>query len=261
MKKIILAAVLVCFALTGEPTIAPILFSDPSISTAAACDEFHGDFNCTCQQSLFNPCCPWWQPEKCPPPINRHKKDVAKASADYFENAETFFAVVALPTCAAGLILPCVTAGAVGFYANRLALEQHKIVSDPFDPDYMWPYELTIPSAESLGMAYTDVHELNVLIYITTIIAGYGDFIYNTSNRVSSCQLAGDACRDWQQSRVDEGLRQFGGWHINGSLALNDIASTLQQSADADQDWMQVWIGWLGDMARVSDWTGWELWQ
>lgn len=261
MKNIlVLVLSLAVFSVLAEPTIMPIVFNNPGMSIASACDEFHGDANCQCWESVFNPCCPWWEPEKCPPPINQHKKAVAKAAGDYFTNAETFFIVFGIPTCAAALIVPCATAGALAFYANRLAGEQYRIANDPRfmfvigpDPDYRSPAVLSIPSAE---IAYTGNPYVDNLIYGTTVIAGYGALIETSANRVSLCDNAGEDCGDMHQAMVDEGFRQFGAWFYEGAINLNGVAWELEnQGADGDLVWM------LRDMARVSAWAGQEYWQ
>ena len=188
-------AIIVLFCLVSSViTFKPISFESPSpitISVASACDEFHGDFNCTCTQSVFNPCCPWWEPEKCPPPVSQQKKDVAKQKADWFDSAAYNLAVITgalafgLPESAIALGVSASTAG----IAKQMAEDQKQIVKDPFDPAYYEIYDPAWPSAEDLGLSYSDNGHLNNMVWYTQAMAQMADMIYVTGNRVTSCQL------------------------------------------------------------------------
>lgn len=213
MQKRILFAVI--FLIFSVLSFKPVTFESPSpvvVNIAAAyCDEFHG-IPCTdCRESVFNPCCPWWQPEKCPDPIKKAKKDAARGLQFYYAGNVAFLTslgigagVVAGPIGAAG-------PGIAAAVATYKAWSWGTVVSDPPDDQYQIPYDgRSWPSIEELGLWYTDYDSLNNLVWVAQAIVFYADFVYVSANRVTSCQQAGDGCAEWQQQRVDWGLNQMG---------------------------------------------------
>ena len=58
----------ICFVFSSfiGHVLKPPTLESPSLVTitvAQSVRRISRDYNCTCQQSIINPCCPWWQPE------------------------------------------------------------------------------------------------------------------------------------------------------------------------------------------------------
>lgn len=179
-------------------------------------------------EAVPNPCCggidtgpcTWWTPEGCaaptpPPVVPDAKKQLAKAKRDYYDSAAYGFNLIMGGTCPWLPYTKWVCGSATFMWANALQFskDQQKIVTDPWDPDYWQPYDAPWPSAESLGLWYTDSGTLNNLLWYSQAIAQAADFIYVSANRASSCAMANEQdCFDWQSQRVNDGLWWLGYW-------------------------------------------------
>ena len=109
----------------------------------------------------WNPCCPWWDKSlwdahcmtpPMPPPVDEHKKNVARANVQYFTSARDFFQYLGngldyLPGggLAGKLVRP------LQAYTQRQIEASQKIVDDPWDPNYRERYQPRYLSAEELG--------------------------------------------------------------------------------------------------------------
>jgi hypothetical protein len=243
MKRILLVMVFLIGGLfnvtVGAIHESPVI--EVSISSAQACDEFHGDNNCTCQQSVFNPCCPWWQPWKCPSPVPQNKKDVAQAKADWFDSASYSLAVIT-GALAFGLpesIIAMGVAGSTAAIAKQLAEDQRKIIRNIQDADYWQAYDPPWQSAESLGLSYTENYWVNQMVGDTQGVAQMADMISVESAKALACDMNGADCGGWHRDRVNWALWYLG-WYINdlGDNAWNaatyfdgDLAYQLQAMA------------------------------
>lgn len=239
-----------------EPTITPILFNDPSLSLAQACDEFHGDANCKCNESIFNPCCPWWEPEKCAA-FKKRKKDVAQYVEDYARRRGVDFLAIGLalkfvpgPSAAVGQ--------AIGSAALVLAVVSEKaaeVRKDPFTNDYLEPYPGgDWPNADSLGLTYTGWWWNDYPIGVAQGIAYYTDFITHEADRYTSCRQVGpDACPDWyaqmHKDRVNWGLYMYGWYH--GALAEYwwNLGAWAEQEGFSDE------ANVVREVAQVTGWV------
>lgn len=194
-----------------------------------------------CGEDWYTPCCPWWEPEKCPPPIKAKIRDGARAASRYYGEAFNFFSLAAIPICASTaaafpMIVPCVGVGGGGAYAAIMkgiydniadAASRYAIGTPP----YWEPYELWIPTAADLGIEYTGDANTDNMIYALTVSWGYMLFIVESSDRTRYCYYDEAAnCAGWQQARVDEGLRVLGEWIRYGADDLDGMAYDITQT-------------------------------
>ena len=207
-----------------------------SSSEAQACDEFHGDNNCTCEQSIFNPCCPPWEPWKCPAGgpagqpasvLSPDEKAQLHKDADKMATGVKYFTFIAAtarrsPDPIARLIAAAATAAATGAQLGEFYLRA--AANDPWDAAFASPYAAPLLSPGQLGMEYCQgegglVWACNELVYSFTVIAQNGDGAYVSLNRSGSCSLlVNSGCFQWQGDRAREYLRimgayaQYAGW-------------------------------------------------
>ncbi len=208
---VILGAIIAFILSSTVPAIEFGGLSIPSlVGIANACDEFHGDFNCTCQQSIFNPCCPWWLPLKCAP-ISPEMKDRAKlwsfglnAGALYVEPVIVLYG---LGCAGQGDYVSCATTLVLMAAKKSLEIGKHwadKFVQDPFDENYGQPYESQFYDPVSLGAPdcggqdfceYFNAH--------TSYTYGFWEAAYVSANRAASCaQVGNEDCFSWQKARM-----------------------------------------------------------
>lgn len=210
MKRIVLVMAVFFIVSLLNVTVSQELV-EVSISSASACDEYHGDFNCTCTQSVFNPCCPWWEPEKCPPAVKQKQKDAARRLQFYYMGNVAFLSSLAI---GAGVVAGPIGAAGPGIaaaVASYKAWSWGTVVSDPWDERYQEAYGgMEWPSPDMFGLWYTNYESLNNLVWVTQALVYYADFVYVSANRTTSCQLVGNGCADWQRDRVNWGLSQMG---------------------------------------------------
>jgi hypothetical protein len=252
------------FLFTSVISFKPMSFESPSpvtITTAQACDEFHGDNNCTCQQSIFSPCCPWWEPSKCPPPIKQAIKEAAYRASDWLYDAGFVLGSIATPTCigaAVGGGLACAASLPTSALAFALSRSADKIVRDPFDPDYYQVYDAPWPSIDSFDppLIYTDNGYLNNMLWYAQAIEQMADMAYVSANRVTTCQSIGDGCAQWQQDYVNYALWMMGAYF----QGYSDEATALAQEVANDGDCCGV-ASEINDMAWMAADTAWRFQQ
>jgi hypothetical protein len=238
---------------------SPLL--EVSISSAIACDEFHGDNNCTCQESVFNPCCPWWKDKsewdascfpdgKVPPKpaIRQAKKDAARKLQFYYAGNVAFLTSLGI---GAGVVAGPIGAAGPGIgaaVATYKAWSWGTVVSDPWDENFQQPYDGGAwPSPEELGLWYTNYDSLNNLVWTAQTLVFYADFVYVSANRATSCEMAGVDCFGWQVDRVNWGLSQMGNvlaisrdnhewaaWQAEYEGADPELARKLREIAEWD---------------------------
>jgi hypothetical protein len=270
------SAIIVLFFLVSSVTsFKPPTLESPSLVTitvAQACDEFHGDYNCTCQQSIINPCCPWWQPWKCPPAAKARVKAAAAQGSDYLSNAKGFLGAAEVSTCGAGILagitgnlgaamamgVPCIGSMAGSFAAGQFKDLFDQVNRDPWDNLWWQDYEgMGLPSLESVGIVggYSGWWWTDRLIDDALWGVYYADFIYVTANRLSTCYQLGylDICAR-QKYRADWGFAQLG--YVTRDVAVNLRAITDAVEAEVGGgDLVSV----LDDVSDVTDWVGWEF--
>jgi len=270
-----LIVVLVSILLFGEAqqTIPIPPFS--VVSIAQACDEFHGDFNCTCAQSIFNPCCPWWEPSRCPPALRQRAKDAAQAGSNYLSEASGGLGAFELATCgttivaaatanlaaAAAFGVPCLGGMSGRYAADRFKAIFDRAVTDPPDYNYWSDYEGgSWPTLADIGVdGYTGWWWVDNLIGDVQGAEFYSDFAYVSNNRLTTCQgdLGNDAAPCVRQRQLADWGFYMVGWYSRDVAAnLRVIKGDLEQMG-ADGNLTAL----LGDVANVTDWVGWELQQ
>lgn len=259
MQRILVALmILLVMSVSPAPVELPPLLA---VSIANACDEFHGDNNCTCQQSIFNPCCPWWEPSKCPPPIKKAIKDAAERASNWLFDAGFVLAAIAAPTCVGAAVgggLACAASLPTSGFAFAMSRSADKIVRDPFDPDYYQVYDAPWPSIDSFDppLIYTDNGHMNNMLWYAQAVAQMADMAYVSGNRVTSCQSIGDGCAQWQQDYVNYALWMMGAY-LQG---FSDEAAALAQDIANDGDCCGV-ATQINNVAWIAADAAWRMQQ
>ncbi len=261
MKTIIFFILSLAFA---GLSFKPITFESPSpvrISIAQACNEFQGDDDCSCQQSIFNPCCPWWEPSKCPPPIKQAIKEAANRASDWLFDAGYVLAAIATPTCVGAAVgggLACAASLPTSGFAFAMSRSADKIVKDPFDPAYREVYYPPWPEVDSFDppLIPTDNGHMENMRWYVQAIEMMADMAYVSANRVTSCQSVGDDCKWWQQDYVNYALWMMGAY-LQG---FSDEAAALAQEIANDGDCCGM-ASTINDMAWVTADAAWRMQQ
>ncbi len=184
-------------------------------------------------------------------PINNAKKERARVVAERFTTAETVFLVSIIPLCTTGVgaQIPCAIALGGSFFTNRMALVQQKIIEDPWDDNYMEPYDgRDWPSDEEAGAVYGDSPEMNNAVWYVKGAIVMADFIYVESNRASSCEMANADCAEMHRDRVRWGLGRLADYMDGGANELWNAAWNVeQQGGDAGL------VSWLRETASASN--------
>jgi hypothetical protein len=258
MKIAIAVLLLVALAIPAEPTIAPLILNDQSISTAAACDEFHGDFNCTCEQSIFDPCCPWWEPWKCPRPDlvvqTAEQKQRTKVWVERIDRAIVYvdaLAAVSSVYCAASNENDmCAWASTYIQIAVGLRVARKWInMTDPFDPNYRQPY---YPAGGTLGLSCEDGPLVDYCTWMANrlqYVSMFWDGVYNSINRSQSCADRGqEDCYSYQRDRMLYFLWAAG-------IHLEGVAYGMAVASDAMLDGESANNAWAtsGELYVVAD--------
>lgn len=185
------------------------------------------------------------------PPVSNRKKDRARIVVERFNTAETVFMLSIIPLCTTGIggQIPCVVAMGGAFFTNRMAMVQNQIIADPWDDNFMLPYDgRDWPSDEEIGAVYGDDPNINNSIWYIKGAIVMGDFIYVESNRASSCEMANVDCSGWHRDRVNWGLSRLADYMDGGANELWTAAWVLeQQQGDAGL------VGWLREAAQASN--------
>jgi hypothetical protein len=188
-------------------------------------------------------------------PIPQWKKDLATANANYLASGRQFFSAVVGAACVAGISgLVCKTAAGIVTFLDVAEAQQRKFAQDPWDPLFNEPYAGIWPSLESLGIYWypTQSEFMNALAGNIQRLFSLGDFVYVTANRVSSCQMAGSDCAEWQQDRLDWGLQQFGATLNDAGGNLWGIAWVLENHYHADP----LWVAKIRELAGTEQRAG-----
>jgi hypothetical protein len=236
------------------------------VGVANACDEFHGDNNCTCQQSIFNPCCPWWKDKSqwdascfAKPALTQDEKDQLWKDAAKMGQGARLFALIAAtfrgfgPDPVAQLIVKAAAAGALGAQWAQVYLEAQAADPDDYDKsDYDAPWW----TAEQLGFELCDGEGAfpdycNAFIWNVPRIQRNGEGAYVSLNRSSGCVTTGD--RDCAQHQADVAkwyMREMGdamrdaGWYLS---VLRDNLPTDGYNAECNCWLSQVLYQAAGD--------------
>jgi hypothetical protein len=244
--RILLATLFCLFFSMFEPTVAPIISGNPSMSAAVACDEFHGDYNCTCQESIFNPCCPWWKDKSewdasCfpndpkPQPIvhrgvSQADKDRYTQDAEKFKTGAKYFAAMAATAALFGkdevqeVIFKLSTTAAV--LATWAQYYFEGLAKDPPVENWWEAYDAPVPSAEELGLEYyysadsTAGAYYNWLVDLTRMVYRNGDGAYESLNRSGTCEIENYDCGQWQADLAYDYILALGDQLMNAGYAM-----------------------------------------
>jgi hypothetical protein len=225
MKPVI---IVLFFLVSSVISFKPPTLESPSVVTVTVAQACGG---------WWDPCCPWWEPWKCPAPVPQNKKDVAQNKADYYDSAAYSLGVI---TAAMALGLPESAiafgiAGSTGLIAKQLAEDQRRIIRNIQDADYWVGYDPPWQSAESLGLSYTENYWVNQMVGDTQGVAQMADMISVESAKALACEQAGADCGPWHRDRVNWALWYLG-WYINdlGDNAWQAAAELEAQGVNPD---------------------------
>ena len=118
----------------------------------------------------------------------------------------------------------CISLGVFGLVITVETNRQSGIVDDPWDPNYLLPYDPKFPDA----VGWTGDHALDQLMGSAMYLSMWGDFVTVSANRANSCIQVGDLnCAAWQTDRVRYGLRTLGFWQQYAASRMIVIADQL----------------------------------
>jgi hypothetical protein len=260
MKRILLLMVFMFGAsLFDVPVFNVVTVVTPAI--AQSCDEFHGIPCADCRFSIFNPCCPWWEPWRCAATKQR-KKDVAAYVEDYVKRRVVDMAAISTALAfvpGGGTALKQLTGPvtlALAVYGERSSA----VRKDPFRWDFLEFYQGgDWPSADSVGMQYTGWWWNDQLVELAQGVSYYTDYITNEADRFTSCKQMGLECPDWYADRHKEnvawGFYMFGYYH--GALGdhLWNTAALVEQEGLDDPALLDYAVSVLRDAASAFDYA------
>ncbi len=194
-------------------------------------------------------------------PIKAAKKAAAQRNADIFTNLGIFFGGAAVGPCTI-IPEPYACAGSMTGLAisTALAFWQTKIVQkDPWDENYLSIYDPPWPSAEELGLSYTNDYSLNQMIGDTQGVVQMTNFILVEVDRYTSCQMANVDCVAYgvDHRAYIEWATWMLGWYLNdiGNNAWTVAWVMEQNGADPEL------VGNMRYFAQTGNDAGWEFQQ
>ena len=263
MKKFIMV---LAFMFASVASLKSVSFESPSPVTvtiaAAYCDEFHGIPCADCRESIFNPCCPWWEPWRCAATKQR-KKDVAAYVEDYTKRRVVDMAAISVAlsyvpgggTALKQLIGPVTLTLAV--YGEKASA----VRKDPFRWDFLEFYDGDWLKAwndiAATGLSYNGWWWNDELVGNAVGLSYYADYITNEADRFTSCKQMGLDCPDWYAQRHKEnvawGFYMYGYYH--GALGdhMWNTAALVEQEGLDDPGLLSYAIAVLRDIAMATD--------
>jgi hypothetical protein len=212
----------------------------------------------------WDPCCPWYEPERCEA-FKKRKKDVAEYVENYMKRRTVDLAAIGLALGfipAAGPAVGQATRGGA-LVAAVVSEMAGRVKKDPPTDLYLEFYQGgPWPSAESLGLgSYTGWWWNDYPIEAAQNIAWYTDYITTEADRYTSCKQVGpDVCPDWvaqyHKDLVNWGLWNYGWYH--GALAefwWNIAAYAEQEGLADDPTLLNYLVSIIREMADIAGWV------